>query len=502
MNDPVAGVVVGGATARPRAGRGWTLRRTLVTSLVLLFALVMLGTGLALSYLLERSLERELDARVVTTATRALDPGRIDPPPGGRDGPGRPLADMLVVVVDGQTIRTNTVVTRHGEQQGLTTQQVQALLSGDLGAHPTTVDLGEPLGPYRVVVATTRGGQHVITGLPLGPMLDSVRQMRLITTGLTLLGFVLVGVGTAWVVDRALRPLERVAGTASRVSDLPLSSGEVTVAERVPTRDTDPRTEVGQVGSALNGLLDHVESALRARHESESRLRRFVADASHELRTPLASVQGYTELSLREQDLPADVRHALTRVSAESTRMASLVEDLLLLARLDAGRPLERGPVDLTRLLLDTVSDARVAGPDHRWQLDLPEEAVEITGDSARLTQVVVNLLANARLHTPPGTTVVAGLRSTPDTVSLTVADDGPGIPPDLLPTIFERFSRGDGARTRTSGSTGLGLSIVDAVVSAHRGTIDVDSSPGGTRFTLTLPRHPSTGNDNGPGRE
>jgi two-component system OmpR family sensor kinase len=195
------------------------------------------------------------------------------------------------------------------------------------------------------------------------------------------------------------------------VSALPLARGEVSLPERVP--DADPRTEVGQVGAALNRMLDHVAAALETRHASETQLRQFVADASHELRTPLAAITGYTELVGRAE-LPADAAYSVARISSQAERMTTLVEDLLLLARLDAGRPLERAPVDLTRLVLDAVDDARVAGPDHRWALALPSEPVVVTGDALRLTQVITNLLANARTHTPAGTTVTVTLNPSP----------------------------------------------------------------------------------------
>jgi two-component system, OmpR family, sensor kinase len=289
-------------------------------------------------------------------------------------------------------------------------------------------------------------------------------------------------------VRRELRPLERVAVTAARVSTLPLDRGEVSLAERVP--DVDPNTEVGQVGTALNRMLDHVGSALAARQDSETRLRQFVADASHELRTPLAAIRGYAELS-RRGELSADTEYSLTRISSQAERMTTLVEDLLLLARLDAGRPLERAEVDLTRLVVDAVSDAHVSGPEHRWQLALPEEPVTVPGDPARLTQVLTNLLANARSHTPPGSTVTVGLTGSRKGAELTVLDDGPGIAPELLPHVFERFARGSSSRARpdgSTGSTGLGLSIVQAVVAAHGGTVRVASVPGRTTFTVWLP--------------
>jgi len=288
-----------------------------------------------------------------------------------------------------------------------------------------------------------------------------------------------------------MRPLQRVADTASHVVGLPLHRGNVPVEVRVPESDADPRTEVGQVGAALNRMLDHVGNALEARHASEMQVRQFVADASHELRTPLAAIRGYAELSRRSrQPMSQEIAHVFNRVESEAKRMTGLVEDLLLLARLDAGRPLAHDPVDLTMLVVDAVSDAHAAGPRHYWQLDLPEEPVLVTGDAARLHQVLANLLANARTHTPEGTTVTVSVGSTPEAAFLRVTDGGPGIPAELVSHIFERFARGDSSRSRAAGSTGLGLSIVHAVVTAHRGTVSVQSVPGQTVFTVLLPLH------------
>jgi two-component system OmpR family sensor kinase len=222
-------------------------------------------------------------------------------------------------------------------------------------------------------------------------------------------------------------------------------------------------------------------------------VRQFVADASHELRTPLAAIRGYAELSRRSHDdVPPQVAHAMRRVESESHRMTSLVDDLLLLARLDSGRPLERDDVDLSRLVVDAVSDAHIAGPDHAWRLDLPADPVTVVGDAQRLHQVLANLLTNARTHTPSGTTVTTGIVEGDGVVTLTVTDDGPGIPAALQPEVFERFARGDTSRSRNAGSTGLGLAIVAAVVAAHDGSVDVRGGPGNTVFTVRLPRHSS----------
>jgi two-component system OmpR family sensor kinase len=244
------------------------------------------------------------------------------------------------------------------------------------------------------------------------------------------------------------------------------------------------------MAGAFNRMLGHVEDALTKRHASEERLRSFAADASHELRTPVASVRGHAELALLHPGpLPPEITRALERIAAESSRMGEMVDDLLLLARLDAGRPLESHLVDLTHLTLDAVTDARATGPDHRWTLELPEEPVTVTGDTHRLQQVLANLLANARLHTPAGTKVTVTLETDGTRAALQVHDDGPGIPQDIQSGVFERFTRADRRRADgAGGGAGLGLSIVAAVVEAHRGTVTLESRPGATTFTVGLP--------------
>ncbi|HEY6294914.1 MAG TPA: HAMP domain-containing sensor histidine kinase [Streptosporangiaceae bacterium] len=358
-------------------------------------------------------------------------------------------------------------------------------------------------------------GTQLVTALPLTTVdatMEKVENTEHLVFGGAVLLAVILG---AVLVQLSLRPLRRVAATATQVTELPLDSGSVTFPAGVP--DTDQRTEVGQVGAAFNRMLQHVERALGRREASEARLRRFAADASHELRTPLSAIRGYAELALRNQGpVPEDVMHALGRVQSESVRMSVLVDDLLLLARLDAGRPLERARVDLSRLAIDVTSDARAARGDHQWRLDLPGDPVQVLGDEHRLHQVLANLMSNAGKHTPPGSTVTLalavggsevpaeapgtgvvrrGVRPAGPRVCVSITDDGPGVPPELLPDLFERFTRADTSRARDAHaagkSTGLGLAIVDAVVAAHGGSITVTSRPGLTRFAIFLPLLP-----------
>lgn len=330
-------------------------------------------------------------------------------------------------------------------------------------------------------------------GFPLSGVQSTVSTLVVVEVCVTAAGLLAAGIAGTALVGIALRPLRRVAATATRVSELPLHSGEVAPLERIPEAEADPRTEVGQVGAALNRMLGHVGSALAARQESETRVRQFVADASHELRTPLASIRGYAELTRRgTEETGPDTRHALGRIESEAGRMTGLVEDLLLLARLNSGRPLTYESTDLSPLVVDAVSDARAAGPDHKWRLELPENPAVVRADGARLHQVLVNLLANARTHTPPGTTVTASVRRDGAWTVAEVRDDGPGIPAGLLPHVFERFARGDASRSRHAGSTGLGLAIVQAVVVAHGGGVTVRSVPGATAFEVRLPASPA----------
>ena len=340
---------------------------------------------------------------------------------------------------------------------------------------------------YRVIAVDGSLGTEV-TGLPTEQVDEAVTSLIGWEALLIALGALLAAGGGLLLVRRQLRPLTEVAATAHAVAALPLSEGDIDLTERVPDHLTDERTEVGQVGAALNTLLAHVETSLEARHRSEQQVRQFVADASHELRTPLTTIAGYTELARRRPD-DDNLRTALGKVEEESARMTSLVEDMLLLARLDDGRPLDREPVDLTRLLVEAVDDARVVGPDHRWRLDLPDavpQPVEVIGDEQRLHQVVTNLLTNARKHTPAGTTVTVTVRAD----GFDVHDDGPGFPRTSWTTRSSGSpgsTRPASARLAQGGGAGLGLSLVEAIVRSHGGTVTLDSAPGGTTIAVRL---------------
>jgi two-component system OmpR family sensor kinase len=487
-------------TERRRRGPRWLLRTRLIAGLVVLLTLVSLFTVAVTELAVRTFLTNQLDAQVAEASGRArafADPnlGDRDPPPD-REGekrdplqaPGQAAGTLNAHLIDGQFEDAGRL-SSDGDTEPIPAAQREVLAELPTDGRPHTRDLGE-LGDYRLTAFTTPEGDVIITGLPLAPVNRTLLNIGLILGAIALVGLLAaVAVGT-WIVRRTLAPLDRVAATAGRVAELPMDSGHIAIAERVPEADTDPRTEVGQVGLGLNRLLDSVEDALVARHHTETRVRQFVADASHELRTPLAAVRGYAELVRRSGGtLDPDVAHAISRVESEAARMTTLVEDLLLLARLDSGRPLDDEPVDLSRLVVDVVSDARVAGADHVWRLELPDSPVEVRGDEARLHQVLANLLTNARTHTPPDTVVTVALASSDGNVELTVADDGPGIPPDVLPDVFERFARGDTSRSRAAGSTGLGLAIVEAVVHAHHGDVTAASEPGRTTFTVHLPR-------------
>ncbi|MEW9517370.1 ATP-binding protein [Streptomyces tubercidicus] len=474
-----------------------------MVSAVALIAVVGAVIGTVTTIALHSYMQGQLDRKVHDFVMRAQMPRPHEPRPdqGRMDFVamgGQPLGAVGARIGPGGTAEAGAKLTnptkRLPEERlaPLSPAQVAALNAVPRDGRSHTAEL-PGLGDYRVESAKD---DSLVIGLPLDYVQKTVGRLVLIEACVTVAGLAAAGLAGSAMVGIALRPLRRVAATATRVSELPLHQGEVALHLRVPATESDGRTEVGQVGAALNRMLGHVGSALAARQESETRVRRFVADASHELRTPLASIRGYAELTRRGREQPGpETRHALGRIESEAERMTGLVEDLLLLARLDSGRPLAHERIDLSPLVVDAVSDAQVAGPGHRWRLELPDEPAVVYGDAGRLHQILVNLLANARTHTAEGTTVTARVRVTAGAaagrdggVQLEVEDDGPGIPATLLPHVFERFARGDASRSRAAGSTGLGLAIVQAVVAAHGGSVRVGSVPGRTVFTVTLP--------------
>ncbi|MBO9520779.1 MAG: HAMP domain-containing histidine kinase [Nocardioidaceae bacterium] len=463
-----------------------TLTTRLVVTAVALVALVGVLVATSATLAMRGYLYDRLDGQV----KEAIGGPRLGVPPNG----GGPVTEgtfyrpgsLTVIVPAGSSTARAGITTEGGEGKTLTLGTVRRLVSTTRDDKPHTFT-AEGDG-YRVISRTDPDGTLRIVGLPTHDIDETLTSMISWFALLTLLGVLVAGGAGTYLVRRQLRPLHQVADAAREVTTQDLSVGEAAISTRVPEGLTDEDTEVGQVGAALNTLLDHVDDALAARHRSEQQVRQFVADASHELRTPLSTIHGYAELSRRTPDDPAALGAALNKVETEAGRMSGLVDDLLLLARLDSGRPLAREEVDVTRLLLETVADARVLAPDHVWRLSLPEEPVTLVGDEARLHQVVTNLLNNARSHTPPGTTVNVRAGAQNGQVTVEVHDDGPGLPADLVPEAFDRFSRGDSSRTRASGGAGLGLSLVSAIAEAHGGTAAVVSRPGFTTFTVTLP--------------
>ncbi|ROZ62356.1 sensor histidine kinase [Kocuria soli] len=455
--------------------------------------------------------------------------------------PGQPVGVVSVVVENGKVQRA-TCLSDEGSAEELSDADIELLTTAgivnDVSAatpeeieHAPLKDIELSRGDYRVGVAgplsqagapaaptqdtdsgTAESQRYVITGLP-SQQVDHTRDVLLATilggSAAALLVTALLGF---WWIRRSLRPLAKVSESAADVAALPLESGEVPVRDHLVRGDlAQPGTEIGDVGYALNLLLTNIDDALQQRNASEAQLRQFVADASHELRTPLASVRGYADMLRLSEQLSPQGRASLDRLLAQAQRMGGLVEDLLLLARLDAGRAPECKQVDLGEIVAEAVMDASAAGADHRWDLDVPPEPVTVSGDSRQLAQVVANLLSNARKHTPAGTRVTVTLESAGPQAILHVDDDGPGVAAELQEHLFDRFARGDQARTHApsgdetregtgedstdsavEGSTGLGLAIVRTVVQAHGGEATVISPrPGsrrGARFTVRLP--------------
>ncbi|WP_336646774.1 sensor histidine kinase [Microbacterium sp. USHLN186] len=466
----------------------------------LILVVVAIITSATLGKTLEDRVQDQLDGMAGVTTALVTDRARVAALHGealtaeyamnGRYVPG---TSLLLVVSPPDAPPSGIIVTQDA-RRALPARDLLTLTAAMRGSGDATVTLSGS-GSYRVTADRTENGVLVITGLSRAEVQHTMTSLFTVIALATLGGLILLALTTALTISMGLRPLRAVAATASRVAGQPLDRGEVSITERVPDYEADPRTEVGRVGVALNTLLDHVDSSLAARQRNEERMRRFVADASHELRTPLASIRGYSELSLRalthghDAATVENTTAALERIQAQSVRMTRLVEDLLLLARLDEGAELVHGDVDLSQLAVEALADAQPTGPEHRWELVAPEEPVAVVGDVGRLHQVVGNLLANARAHTPAGTTITLSVSATAVGAELRVHDDGPGIDPQVRDELFARFARGDVSRARQTGGTGLGLAIAKAIVEGHGGTITVDSAPGDTTFTVRLPR-------------
>lgn len=338
---------------------------------------------------------------------------------------------------------------------------------------------------FRLTALPLVDGRTLVAAIPLTEVEATLRQLLVIEAIVTLVVLSSLALAAAWLARRELRPLDRMAETADAIA-----AGDL--AQRVSP--DDPRTEVGRLGRALNGMLAQIEEAFAERSASEQRLRQFVADASHELRTPLTAIRGYAELFRRgAASRPDDLARTMREIEEASERMGRLVRELLLLARLDEGDTLAREPVDLTTLAARAIDTARLSEPTRSFELDASDE-VFVDGDDVRLRRVVDNLLSNAIRHAPASSTVHVRVYATNGSAALEVADEGPGIAPEHADRVFERFYRSDGGRSRESGGSGLGLAIVKSIVEAHAGAISHHDRPGGgTVFRVSLPARRGT---------
>jgi two-component system OmpR family sensor kinase len=482
--------------------RDRTLRARLTVGMVVVLLAACAVLGVASELFLREFLLARLDGQLVAAGGRYSASLEHDHQPDtGRTGrgespiPGQAAGTLGIRLIAGR-VTDAAVVTDSGASRPvrLGTANVDAVRAVRPGSDPTSVDLAG-VGDYRLRAVQGHDGDVQVTGLPLHPLNDTLA--RLFVVLLVVFGIVVVlgGAATALVVRRMLRPLQRLSVTALRVSELALTGPEAPLPTTGATGESG--SEVDQVSIAFDRMLERVSQAMASRDATEDQLRQFVADASHELRTPLATIRAYAEYGASPETgtVPTETADALERITVTADRMGALVADLLLLARLDAGRPMAREAVDVTRLVLEAVADARAAAPGHRWRLDLPERAVTAAGDADRIHQVVANLLTNAHAHTPAGTTVTAAVRQDSLSVEVAIRDDGPGIPRAQLPGLFDRFSRGDTSRSRAHGSTGLGLAIAHSIAVAHGGSLTVVSADSdGTCFRLRLPHYRPVG--------
>ena len=455
-----------------------SLRSRLLVGMAVV-ALVLVGVAVVIA----RSTEAHLIDQVDTRLRSARTPGRaiFREPDGGPGGPRGPQA-FYVAAVD----RTGAMVVWDTPNVGGTTSPAPDLTADDIVEHaergePFTVGSRDDDLRYRMLAGRDRRSQvAAVVGLPLEDVDDAVQRLVAVEVGATVLIVAVLGLVTLWVIRLGVRPIKTMTATATAIADGDLS-------RRVP--DVASGTEAGELGAALNRMLGHIEEAFDERSRSEARLRQFVGDASHELRTPVTTIRGYAELHRAGAlDDPAELAEAMRRTEQEAVRMGTLIDDLLLLARLDQGRPLEEEDVDLSTLARDAARDASAVDPD-RDITAATDGPLLVRGDEGRLRQVLANLVGNALVHTAPGTAVEVHARREGGRAVLEVVDHGPGMSEEVATKAFERFYRADPSRSRHRGGTGLGLAIVDATVGAHGGEVAIDTEPGrGTAVRVSLP--------------
>jgi two-component system OmpR family sensor kinase len=465
-----------------RYRRGVPLRVGLVAATLVLVMCGLLASGVAVTSILRHSLISRLDSTLMdATRTWAQAPWKHTLSSGEGPDPARPPSKFYVRAIspDGHIL---TAINDRNAEPALPADN-------DVGPNPTTLSSvsGSDIEWRGVSVHGPQGGLTTVA-VDLSDVDHTMRSLVLLQAGIGAAVLVVVGIAGFVVVHRSLRPLAEVEQTAAAIA-----SGELD--RRITERD--PRTEVGRLSSALNGMLSQIQEAVAASESSaetartsEERMRRFITDASHELRTPLTTIRGFAELY--RQGAARDVSMLLSRIESESSRMGLLVDDLLLLARLDVQRPLDRNRVDLLALASDAVHDGRAIDPDRTITMEVFDGPgiPEVLGDEPRLRQVLSNLVANAIQHTPESAEIRIRVGTDGDDAVLEVADDGPGMSQEDAQRIFERFYRADSSRARASGGTGLGLSIVNSLVKAHGGSVTVTTAPGaGCCFRVTLPR-------------
>ncbi len=468
-----------------------SLRRRLLVGL-LAIAAVLVVTNVALSSITESFLLDRVDRQLVEVAPRLFrggdDGGRV---PGARRGFPSPdeetLSEYFLAVGDPASdslthFKSAFADTREAPPV-LRRDQLLAHLTGHRETpRPFTAEASDGTGSWRLVAIEHPRQGAAVVGINLDEVDQTIGRIRLVQVLGTLTVLAALGLISWWMLRLGVHPIEDMARTADAIA-----AGDLSQRVEHPGEGT----EAGRLGVALNSMLARIEDAFRAREASEARVRRFAADASHELRTPLTSIQGYAELwragGLRSEP---ELAEAMRRMEQEAQRMATLVEDLLLLARLDQRRPLELTRVRLDELVADAVRDALAVEPGR--PIEVAAEPVAVEGDEMRLRQVVGNLMSNALAHTPPGTPVRVTVGVAGDRARVEVADEGPGMEPDVAAKVFERFYRADKSRARARGGAGLGLSIVAAIAEAHGGSARVASQVGkGSRFVVELPLLP-----------